>query len=949
MQLEWIESQCSKRIIEKGRQIADHTNIFSLGEHAYRVLCPRARITFSVHLTEDSYSCSCELDKPCAHIAAAMIAISRQSLSEANDFWWVKYELCSQNQSLMLTRYLCHGEDRKPANFSNMRQANVMVTDLDKKVEILLQGQFKGIPTKNTLRSIFELFESDKRHSFILDGVDLPFVSDVLLPIGVVEDKGEGFNVCIRRHRDITKVFSNAVICDGQLRITSRGDLSDIQFKRLAAGIEYNLDDVELLVCQVIPSLEDKIDVQILTERLPKALSVQPYLLIDSEQNGRELVLKPKIAYGEPMVAWVRGEHLEVEGEYVPIRKLREEKKIRKRAVDHLPIPMGADTRLSGERAVLFAERLAELVASRKDWKMSGPVVDSFKRVEELKPSIEIKDDDLEVDWGPASKESVLEAWRSGASLVQLENGGWAPIPSDWLAQYGHLIADLLSARAASADKKVPNFALFDLARLCDALNAPAPPKLAALKRALNDFEGLPPLERPKDLKAQLRNYQVEGVRWLQFLRTAQIGGILADDMGLGKTLQALCVIRKRSLVIAPTSVIHNWCLEVEKFRPDLSVCLYHGSSRILDVNSDIVVTSYAIVRNDVQKIKSLTWDSIILDEAQAIKNPNSQTAQAIFSLQGNMKLALTGTPIENRLQELWSLFHFLCPGLLQGLSEFRSRYELPISKGSAVAATQLRQRIKPFVLRRMKKEVAPELPPRTNIVLRCTLSEDEKRLYEAIRISTQKEIVRALAEGRFNTMTALEALLRLRQAACHSGLLPGHEAQTSSKIELLMESLNDTVASGHKALVFSQWTSMLDRIEPHLKSNSIRFIRLDGKTINRRSVVEEFSKEDGPSVFLSTLKSGGTGLNLTAADHVFLVDLWWNPAAEEQAADRAHRIGQSNPVMVYRLISEDTVEEKILLLQDRKRALAETALGDCNQASGLTRADFLNLLGADT
>ena len=248
------------------------------------------------------------------------------------------------------------------------------------------------------------------------------------------------------------------------------------------------------------------------------------------------------------------------------------------------------------------------------------------------------------------------------------------------------------------------------------------------------------------------------------------------------------------------------------------------------------------------------------------------------------MKLALTGTPIENRLQELWSLFHFLCPGLLQGLSEFRTRYELPISKGSGNTA-KLRQRIKPFVLRRMKKEVAPELPPRTNIVLRCTLSEHERRLYEAIQ-SAHKKIVKALAEGRFNTMTALEALLRLRQAACHSGLLPGHEAQSSAKIELLMESLNDTVASGHKALVFSQWTSMLDRIEPHLKSNSIRFTRLDGKTINRRSVVEEFSKEDGPSVFLSTLKSGGTGLNLTAADHVFLVDLWWNPAAEEQAAD---------------------------------------------------------------
>ncbi|MGC6508045.1 MAG: DEAD/DEAH box helicase [Myxococcota bacterium] len=739
MKFEWIESQCSKRIIEKGRQIADKAKVFNFGD-TYRVLCPRARITFSVCISENSYSCSCELNKPCAHIAAAAIAVSSQKLSDPDDYWWVKYELVSRGTNLLLTRFLQHKDQTKAATFSNMRHSDVMVTELDKKVEILLQGRFQAVPTKNTLKSIFELFESDGRTSVVFDGQELPISSEVLLPIGIVEDNGESFNVCIRRHPNISAVFSNAVVCDGCLRITSRGDLSDIQFQRLSSGIEYNLDDVELLVCQVIPSLEEKVHVQILTERLPKALSVQPYLLIDSEQNGRELILKPRIAYGEPMVAWVRGDHLEVEGEYVPIRKVKDEKRIRKRAVDHLPIPMGADTRLSGERAVAFAEQLAELVACRKDWKMSGPVVDSFKRVEALVPTIEIKEDDLEVDWGPASKDSVLEAWRSGASLVQLDSGGWAPIPSDWLAQYGHLIADLLSARSASSDKKVPNFALFDLARLCDALNAPAPPKLAALKSALNDFEGLPPLERPKDLRAQLRNYQVEGVRWLQFLRTAQIGGILADDMGLGKTLQALCIIRKRSLVVAPTSVIYNWCLEVEKFRPELSVCLYHGSSRQLDLNADIIVTSYAIVRNDVRKMAEVDWSTIILDEAQAIKNPNSQTAQAIFSLQGEMKLALTGTPIENRLQELWSLFHFLCPGLLQGLSEFRARYELPISKGSAVAAQQLRQRIRPFVLRRMKKEVAPELPPRTNIVLRCTLSERERRLYEAIRISTQKK-----------------------------------------------------------------------------------------------------------------------------------------------------------------------------------------------------------------
>ena len=249
----------------------------------------------------------------------------------------------------------------------------------------------------------------------------------------------------------------------------------------------------------------------------------------------------------------------------------------------------------------------------------------------------------------------------------------------------------------------------------------------------------------------------------------------------MGKTLQALCVIQSRSLVVAPTSVIHNWCQETEKFRPDLSVCLYHGSNREMDLDADIVVTSYAIVRNDIELFRKINWETIILDEAQAIKNPNSQTARAIYSLNGNMKVALTGTPIENRLQELWSLFHFLCPGLLQGLSEFRARYEVPISKGDASVAKQLRQRIRPFVLRRLKKEVAPELPPRTDVVLRCSLTDKEQKLYDAIRISTQKEIVKALSEGRFNTMTALEAL-PFASSGLPFGFIAGHEAETSAR-----------------------------------------------------------------------------------------------------------------------------------------------------------------------
>lgn len=944
----WIQNLCSSQTISKGQAIYKNSKIFYFDEQ-YFVLCPRRRIAFAVDIKKKHYKCSCGVSpSPCVHVVAAALAHDKQSFSDASKFWWLEYEFKTTENSLCLTRYLQRGSKRKVATLQNIRDPKTILTNLDKKIELILQFNFNYPLNKSMLHGLFELLELNHREHILLNGEPIIVSSEPVLPIGVVTDLEEDFNVFIKRDPNITTVYNNAVICDSKMRITSRGTLSHLQFKELAQGVIYDFDDVEYLVCQVIPNLQEMIDVVIETGRLPPTVSLLPYLLIESEQNGRELILHPKLAYGDPMIAWVKLDTLIVEGDFVPIRKPREEKKIKKKAVDLLPIPMGTKTRLSGERAVQFAEQLIKLVENIPEWKITGPVVENFKRVEALTPQINIIENDLQVDWGAASKDAVFEAWRKGASLVQLENGGWAPLPMDWLDRYGHLVSDLLSSRDASGGESVPNFALFDLARLCESLNKPAPPKLEMLRRVLNDFTGLPDIERPEDLKAVLRNYQTEGVRWLQFLRMVQIGGILADDMGLGKTLQALCVIRKRALVVAPTSVIYNWDQEAQKFRPSLKVCLYHGSNRKIDMDADIIVTSYSIIRNDVQKLREIEWDTIILDEAQAIKNPNSQTSQAVFSLTANVKLALTGTPIENRLQELWSLFHFLCPGLLQGLSEFKQRYENPISRGDSGAAEALRQRIRPFVLRRLKKEVAPELPPRTDIVLRCTLSEEEQAVYDAVRISTQKDIVQAITEGRFNTMTALEALLRLRQASCHVGLLPGREAPISSKVKLLISSLSDTIEGGHKALVFSQWTSMLDRIEPHLNSNNIGFIRLDGKTVNRKSVVEKFQSKDGPSVFLSTLKSGGTGLNLTAADHVFLVDLWWNPAAEEQAADRAHRIGQDRPVMVYRLITENTVEEKILLLQDRKRALAEAALGDCNQASGLTREDFLNLLDSE-
>jgi SNF2 family DNA or RNA helicase len=390
--------------------------------------------------------------------------------------------------------------------------------------------------------------------------------------------------------------------------------------------------------------------------------------------------------------------------------------------------------------------------------------------------------------------------------------------------------------------------------------------------------------------------------------------------------------------------VVYNWAEEIARFRPSLRTATYEGPKRRLDPSADVTLVTYAVLRMDADRLAEEEWDIVVLDEGQAIKNLGSQTARAAFGLKGKFRLLLSGTPVENRLEELWSAMHFANPGLLGGVSDFQQRYATPIAAGEPDSAARLRAKIRPFLLRRTKAEVLPELPPRTDMVLHVDLDETERSVYDAVRVATKRSVAERLAEGG-GVLAALEALLRLRQAACHSALVPGQQAATSSKIERLIEALEDAVSEGHKALVFSQWTSLLDLLEPRLQEAGIRFSRLDGSTRDRGAVVGEFQDDAGPPVLLVSLKAGGTGLNLTAADHVFLLDPWWNPAVEDQAADRTHRFGQKRPVIVYRMVTKDTVEEGILALQERKRHIADVALGEAGQAGGITREELLALL----
>jgi SNF2 family DNA or RNA helicase len=382
--------------------------------------------------------------------------------------------------------------------------------------------------------------------------------------------------------------------------------------------------------------------------------------------------------------------------------------------------------------------------------------------------------------------------------------------------------------------------------------------------------------------------------------------------------------------------------VEARRFRPELSLCLYHGPRRALDPEANLTITSHALLRLDRETLGAIDWDAVVIDEAQAIRNPETDLARAAYALRATFRMSLTGTPIENRLVDLWSQLHFLNPGLLGGRSDFEDRYVRPIERGESESLLRLQERIRPFFLRRLKSEVAPELPPRTEITLHSELDATEQEVYETVRLAARRDVLSKL-EKKGGALAALEALLRLRQAACHPALVPGQEASTSSKTELLLTSLETAASEGHKSLVFSQWTSMLDLLEPHMKAHGLPFLRLDGSTRDRGEVVERFQKDAGTSVFLISLKAGGTGLNLTAADHVFLFDPWWNPAVEQQAFDRAHRIGQTKPVFVHRLVTTGTVEERILALQKEKRALADVATGTAPVS--LTREDLLRLL----
>ncbi|NRB78436.1 MAG: DEAD/DEAH box helicase [Saccharospirillaceae bacterium] len=486
--------------------------------------------------------------------------------------------------------------------------------------------------------------------------------------------------------------------------------------------------------------------------------------------------------------------------------------------------------------------------------------------------------------------------------------------------------------------------------------------KIQSLAKKLGNFKGIKTIKSPRGLNAELRDYQQQGLNWLGFLQEYGFGGILADDMGLGKTVQALAMMQvlfnrkkidKPIMVVCPTSLVGNWRSEAKKFAPKLKVLVLHGPQRheLFDSISEyhLIITTYPLIHRDIELHKQQKWLWLILDEAQVIKNPKAKMTQAIKQLKAKHRLCMTGTPIENHLGELWSLYDFLMPGFLNSFKGFNDLYRKPIEDGDMYAQNWLNERIKPFLLRRTKDAVATELPAKTEIIQHLEMPTDQRKLYESIRVTMEKRVRQLLKEKGIakSHIEFLDALLKLRQACCHPKLVKLDEAKkvkNSAKLQFILDVLPEMLEEGRKVLIFSQFAQMLLIIEDELHKHKITTAKLTGQTRKREEEIAKFTSGE-VGVFLISLKAGGVGLNLTQADTVIHFDPWWNPAAENQATDRAYRIGQDKPVFVYKLVTQDSIEERVLELQKKKQAMAD-AVYEGKADAKFNKMDSNQLLG---
>jgi superfamily II DNA or RNA helicase len=558
----------------------------------------------------------------------------------------------------------------------------------------------------------------------------------------------------------------------------------------------------------------------------------------------------------------------------------------------------------------------------------------------------------------------LLSALKRHENTVLLDDGSFGMLPEAWMQKYG-ILAGLGTTQGDHVRFKRNQAGLLD-ALLVSQPETSCDEIFDRLRSELQSFAGIAPAQEPPEFHGSLRAYQQEGLGWMHFLQGFGFGGCLADDMGLGKTIQVLSLLEERrslretngsdsavppSLVVMPRSLVFNWSQEAERFTPKLRILEHTGGERIRGHKHfddyDVIFTTYGTLRRDAPFFKEKEFDYIILDEAQAIKNASTESAKASRLLRGQHRLALSGTPIENHVGELWSLFEFLNPGMLGSASVFRLG-KGPTGKIEETQRPLLAQALRPFILRRTKAQVAQDLPAKVEQTLFCQLEAAQRALYNELRDHYRRSLLHRIdADGiEKSKIQILEALLRLRQAAIHPGLVdPTRINEPSAKLDMLMPQLAEVLEEGHKALIFSQFTSMLHILRTKLDEEKIQYEYLDGQTRDRAAPVERFQNDPNSKLFLISLKAGGLGLNLTAAEYVFLLDPWWNPAVEAQAVDRTHRIGQTRSVFAYRLIAKDTVEEKVLELQATKREIVDAIINQDNSLIRNLRSEDLAIL----
>ena len=637
------------------------------------------------------------------------------------------------------------------------------------------------------------------------------------------------------------------------------------------------------------------------------------------------------------------------------------------------PDPTGLTFVANGDRAIHFwSEGLGKLP---EDWDLFVPedlvgtevrskTVNVFAKVSSGMDWLNVKLS-FEADGVGVERDEIRRAIAQGKKYVRLEDGTFAPFDPNELQAMLDREVELMTS--AGKGGKIP---LAQAGRLQELLEQAAGSTVSAgaktLFHRLSNIDEIESAKKPRALKATLRPYQEAGLSWLKFIHSLGSGGVLADDMGLGKTVQTIALLlatkqeekKVSALIVAPTSVVTNWERELARFSPSLSVALWHGADRKEQAeqvkDAEVVITSYALLRRDEEFLSSLDLTYAILDEAQHIKNPLSATAAAAKRLRSRKRLALTGTPIENRLSEIWSIFDFVSPGLLGPLDRFEQKFARPIEAGDYKTAQRLRATIHPFILRRTKMEVAKDLPEKIETDQVCDLTGEQRTVYQEVLREVRAQVLGTVERDGLakSQLQILAGLTRLRQAACDPrllGLPKEFSDDDSGKLVALRELMSNAIEGGHKVLVFSQFVTMLKIIERAMKEDGVIYTYLDGSTKDRQERVERFQGDPSVSAFLISLKAGGTGLNLTAADTVIHFDPWWNPAVEQQATDRAHRIGQSKVVSVYRLVAAGTIEEKILQLKEKKRELVSSVLSeDSGGSKKLTKADLEELFSAD-